>query len=43
MELTETQVIAIKAIYSDYHAGATTADEALHDLEQVINGEEETE
>jgi hypothetical protein len=37
MELTDTQVMAIKAIYSDYHAGATSADEALHDLEQVIN------
>jgi hypothetical protein len=32
--------MAIKAIYSDYHAGATSADEALYDLEQVINNEQ---
>jgi hypothetical protein len=41
MELTDLQVMAIKAIYSDYHAGATSADEALHDLEQVINNDTE--
>jgi hypothetical protein len=41
MELTDTQVMAIKAIYSDYHAGATSADEALYDLEQVINNDTE--
>ena len=40
MELTDTQVMAIKAIYSDYHAGTTSADEALYDLEQVINNEQ---
>jgi hypothetical protein len=41
MELTSTQVMAIKAIYSDYHSGATSADEALYDLEQVINNDTE--
>ena len=40
MELTNTEALAIKAIYSDYHAGATNADEALHALEQLINGED---
>ena len=38
MELTEAEATAIKAIFSDFHAGATNADEALFDLEQVING-----
>jgi hypothetical protein len=38
MELTEVEAKAIKAIYSDYHAGASNADEALHALEQLING-----
>jgi len=39
MELTEVEAKAIKAIYSDYHAGATNADEALHALEQLINND----
>jgi hypothetical protein len=39
MELTDLEAKAIKAIYSDYHAGATDADEALHALEQLINGD----
>jgi len=39
MELTEVEAKAIKAIYTDYHAGATNADEALHALEQLINAE----
>jgi hypothetical protein len=38
MELTELEERAIKSIYTDYHAGATNADEALHALEQLING-----
>jgi hypothetical protein len=38
MELTELEALAVKAIYTDYHAGATNADEALHALEQLING-----
>ena len=38
MELTEAEATAIKAIFSDFHAGATNADEALHALEQLING-----
>lgn len=38
MELTEAEATAIKAIFSDFHSGATNADEALFDLEQVING-----
>jgi hypothetical protein len=37
MELTEGQLLAIKAIYSDYHAGITNADETLWDLEQILN------
>lgn len=37
MELTEVEAKAIKAIFSDYHAGTTNADEALFDLEQLIN------
>jgi hypothetical protein len=41
MELTDTEARAVKAIYSDYHSGATSADEALHALEQLINGNEE--
>lgn len=39
MELTEVEAKAIKAIYTDYHAGVTNADEALHALEQLINAE----
>lgn len=39
MELTNTEALAIKAIYSDYYSGAMSADEALYDLEQVINQE----
>jgi len=39
MELTEVEAKAIKAIYTDYHAGATNAEEALHALEQLINAE----
>jgi len=38
MELTELEAQAVKSIYTDYHAGATNADEALHALEQLING-----
>jgi hypothetical protein len=38
MELTELEALAVKSIYTDYHAGATNADEALHALEQLING-----
>jgi hypothetical protein len=41
MELTDKEAMAIKAIYSDYHAGATDADEALHALEQLINNSED--
>jgi hypothetical protein len=38
MELSEQEATAVKAIYSDFHAGATNAEEALHALEQLING-----
>lgn len=41
MELTPLEAKAVKAIYSDFHAGATNAEEALHALEQVINGDSE--
>jgi hypothetical protein len=37
MELTDKEAKAIKAIYNDWHEGATTAEEALFDLEQLIN------
>jgi hypothetical protein len=37
MELTPTEQSAVKAIYSDYHIGAMSADEALYELEQLIN------
>jgi len=37
MELTSVQITAIKAIFNDYYAGATNAEETLHALEQVIN------
>lgn len=39
MELSDKEAKAIKAIYSDYHAGATNAEETLHALEQLINGD----
>jgi len=41
MQLTDKEAAAIKAIYSDYHAGITSADETLYDLEQLINNEEQ--
>lgn len=40
MELTPLEQSKIKAIYSDYHIGAMNADEALAELEQLINAEE---
>lgn len=39
MELSDKEATAVKAIYSDFHAGATNAEEALHALEQLINGD----
>ena len=39
MELSDKEAKAVKAIYSDYHDGAMDADEALHALEQLINGD----
>ena len=41
MELTDKEATAIKAIFTDWQEGATTAEEALFDLEQLINGEED--
>lgn len=41
MELTELEAKTIKTIYSNYHAGDITADEALNLLEQLISGEQE--
>lgn len=40
MKLTELEAKAIKAIYSDYHAGDTSAEDTLHALEQLLNGAE---
>jgi hypothetical protein len=39
MELSDKEAKAVKAIYSDYHTGEMNADEALHALEQLINGD----
>lgn len=41
MELSDKEATAVKAIYSDYHAGIANADETLHALEQLINGDSE--
>jgi hypothetical protein len=41
MQLTDKEATAIKAIFTDWQEGATTAEEALFDLEQLINGEED--
>jgi hypothetical protein len=43
MELTHTEEAVIKATYSDYHAGAMTAEEALGELERLINADTEIE
>ena len=40
MELTQVEELAVKAIYSDYHEGITNAEETLHALEQLINGDD---
>ena len=40
MELTKVEQSKVKAIYSDYHAGAMSADEALYELEQLINADD---
>lgn len=39
MELSDKEAKAVKAIYNDYHEGITDADDALHALEQLINGD----
>lgn len=39
MELTEKESKAVKAILSDFDAGATNAEEALYALQQLINGD----
>jgi hypothetical protein len=38
MELNDKEAAIVKATYSDYHAGALSADEALYVLELIING-----
>jgi hypothetical protein len=38
MQLTDIEATAIKAIFTDWQERATTAEEALFDLEQLING-----
>ena len=43
MQLTEFEKTTIKSIYNDWHNGATTAEEALFDLEILINGNYENE
>jgi hypothetical protein len=37
MALTELEQAKVKAIYSDYHIGAMNADEALAELELLLN------
>jgi hypothetical protein len=39
MELSDKEAKAVKAIYNDFYEGATDAEEALHALEQLINGD----
>jgi len=43
MELTEKESQKIKSIFSMHDAGTMNATEALWELEQLINGEEEGE
>jgi hypothetical protein len=43
MELTNQEAERIKLIYNQYHAGVITPEQAIDELELVINGEEETE
>jgi len=38
MELTETEKQIVKEIYNGYYNTFISADEALHDLEVLING-----
>jgi len=39
MELSNQQLNAIKTTYSAYHAGSISAEEALYDLELIINND----
>lgn len=39
MELTNKEAEQVKAIYSQYHAGEITAEQALDELELLINEE----
>ena len=41
MMLTDIEASQVKAIYAEYHEGLVEADEALYQLELLINGEEE--
>ena len=43
MELTPQEEQLIKSIYSMYDMGSMSADEALWQLEQLINGNEEND
>lgn len=40
MKLTDKEAATIKAIFSDWQDGSTTAEESLFDLEQLINSED---
>jgi len=37
MELTDKEAREIKRIFSEYHDGEMTADEAMEEMEQLIN------
>jgi hypothetical protein len=41
MELTEKEAEKIKSIYSKYHAGELDPEQALDELELLINEEED--
>lgn len=41
MEVTDKEAERIKSIYDGYYTGEVSAEEALADLEQLINGDDE--
>jgi len=41
MEISNNEAKVIKQIYDEYYSGSITADEALHELEILINGIDE--
>jgi len=43
MEMNEVEQKAVKAIYNDYYSKEISAEQALHDLEMLINNNEVVE